>query len=76
MIAAGLDEQAPADGPPVPAWATQLLVDVAVIKSALWPIKDHETRIRSLERRAYTLAGVASIAGAGLGQLLDLFKTT
>lgn len=70
----------PADGSPVPAWAAQLLVDVAVIRANLAPlvvrVDDHEARLRSLERRAYTLAGVATLAGAGVGQLLDLLKMT
>lgn len=61
---------------PVPGWAVQLLVDVAVIKSTLAPIKDHETRIRSLERRGYLLAGGAAVLGAGGSQLLDLIQTT
>jgi hypothetical protein len=56
---------------PVPAWAMQLLVDVAVIKSSLEPIKDHEARIRSLERRSWSLAGVSTLGGAGLAQLVN-----
>lgn len=66
-----IDESAP-----VPSWAVQLRVDVAVIVASMTALNDHETRIRSLERKAYTLAGFASIAGAGLGQLLDLLKGT
>lgn len=61
---------------PVPGWAVQLLVSVAEIRRDLAPVADHETRIRSLERRAWLLAGAAAAAGAGVGQLLDLMKTT
>lgn len=57
---------------PVPGWAVQLLVTVAEIRRDLAPVTDHEIRIRTLERRAYMLAGVAALLGAGGGQLLDI----
>ena len=34
-------------------------------------LHDHEDRLRSIERKVWTAAGVASIMGAGLGVLLD-----
>jgi hypothetical protein len=69
------DIEAPADGEPVPGWAVRLLIDVAVIKTGMSLVTDHESRLRALERRAYMLAGVAVLGGAGAGQLLDLLKT-
>ncbi|GEB46951.1 hypothetical protein MTE01_28960 [Microbacterium testaceum] len=33
---------------------------------------DHETRIRSLERKVWTAAGAAAVAGAGLGQIVSV----
>lgn len=64
------------DGEPVPGWAVRLLVDVAVIRTGMTAVADHETRIRSIERRAYVLAGAAAVAGAGAGRLLDMLTTT
>lgn len=34
-------------------------------------LHDHEDRLRSIERKVWTAAGVASLMGAGLGVLLD-----
>ena len=34
-------------------------------------LHDHEDRLRSIERKVWTAAGVASIMGAGLGVLID-----
>lgn len=67
-------DDAPTVVEPVPAWAVQLLVDVGVIKSTLAPIADHETRIRSLERRSWLLAGAAAVVGAGGAQLLEIIN--
>lgn len=49
---------------------TQLLLaifqDVAEIKAAISQVKDHEDRIRELEKWKFVLAGVA-VASGGLG---------
>jgi hypothetical protein len=42
-----------------------------VYDATLPDIADHETRLRALERRAWTLAGVATIAGASLAQIVE-----
>ncbi|MEF3405781.1 hypothetical protein [Agromyces sp. CCNWLW203] len=51
----------------------EVKLDVAVIKAALPDIADHEARIRAIEKRQYTLAGLASIAGAALGAIVQRF---
>ena len=48
----------------------EVKLDVAIIKARSEAFADHETRIRVLERRSWSLAGVASVAGAGLSQLI------
>ncbi|WP_350348008.1 hypothetical protein ABIQ69_15420 [Agromyces sp. G08B096] len=49
--------------------------DVAVIVAQLTMINagrdDHERRIRALERRSWSFAGVAAIAGAVLARVAD-----
>lgn len=45
--------------------------DVAVIKATLPDIADHEQRLRSLERLAWSLAGISTLAGALLAQFID-----
>lgn len=47
--------------------------DVAVIKEKVNDLPDHEARIRILERRSWSLAGLATIAGAVLAQIADRF---
>jgi hypothetical protein len=49
----------------------EVRTDVAVIKATLPDIADHETRLRQLERRAWTLAGAATVAGATLAQVVE-----
>lgn len=49
-------------------------VDVAVIKERTEPIRDHETRIRSLEStrsRLWAIWGGALVGGAVLGWLIS-----
>jgi hypothetical protein len=49
---------------------SEVRTDVAVIKSKIGDLPDHEQRIRSLERRSWSLAGFATIAGAALSQFV------
>jgi hypothetical protein len=36
-------------------------------------VQDHETRVRLLARRVWSMGGVATIGGAALSQILALF---
>lgn len=64
----------------VPGWAATLLVDVAVIRTTVEALDrarlDQEARIRKLEGWRWLILGAATAGGAGVGQLLDLLKTT
>ena len=46
-------------------------IDVAVIKESLPDIADHESRLRSLEKRVWSFAGLATLAGATLSAVID-----
>lgn len=46
---------------------------LAVILPQLLPIKDHETRIRALERQRWVLVGMVTLGGSLVG-LYEKFK--
>ena len=48
-----------------------LKVDVAVIMASLPDIKDHESRIRAIEKRQWSFAGLATLSGAALAQIVE-----
>ena len=66
------------DQEPIPAWAIELIRQVERLNEKIpthveWVernIKDHETRIRSLEQWRWVLTGIA-IASGGLGAWLS-----
>ena len=45
----------------------EMSAQLAVISEQLKDLPDHETRLRSLERFRYTLAGLAIVGGAASG---------
>jgi hypothetical protein len=45
--------------------------DVEVLKSDVRDLIDHEHRLRALEKRTWTLAGIATLGGAALGQIVE-----
>lgn len=45
--------------------------DVAEIKGHSLSISDHETRIRALEKWVWGAAGLGTVGGAALGQLIS-----
>jgi hypothetical protein len=47
-----------------------LRIDVAVIIERLDKVNDHETRLRSLEKTKWYLAGAAALGGYILSQIL------
>jgi len=47
----------------------------SAVRSALELGHDHETRIRSLEKRMYLATGVAGILGAGAGYAVTLWSS-
>lgn len=49
--------------------------DLAVIKATLSDIADHETRIRAIEKRQWSFAGIAAVAGAALSGIVDRLFT-
>ena len=50
----------------------EMKVDVAIIKTRSEKFDDHEDRLRVLERRSWSFAGFATIAGATLSQIVSL----
>ena len=42
----------------------EIKTDLAVVKTKLEAVPDHEQRIRSLERFRFTIAGAGALAGA------------
>lgn len=49
----------------------EMRIDVAIIKTRSEKFDDHEDRLRVLERRSWSFAGVATIAGAALSQIVS-----
>lgn len=45
--------------------------DVAVIKATLPDIADHEARLRQIEKRQWSFAGLATIGGAALSLIVE-----
>ncbi|MCU1440001.1 MAG: hypothetical protein JWP85_998 [Rhodoglobus sp.] len=50
-------------------------LDIAVIKTALPDITDHEARIRSLERRQWMIAGALVLLTTGSTYLQLIFRS-
>ncbi|WP_424936661.1 MULTISPECIES: hypothetical protein [Bacteria] len=48
---------------------TEVRDSVAIVPSMSDQIKDHETRIRSLERKVWIVAGAAAVIGGVLGKV-------
>lgn len=65
------------DKDPTPAWAVEILLEVRQIRTELsahseWAnrnIRDHETRLRTLEQFRWILVGVA-LASGGVGAMI------
>lgn len=47
---------------------------VAIVPAHAEQLKDHETRLRALERKLWLLAGASAVAGGALGNFFPLIS--
>jgi hypothetical protein len=65
----------------IPTWAIELIKQVERLNEKIpthidWVernLKDHELRIRSLERKLWVIAGASAVVGAMVTALINLF---
>ena len=65
-----MDQERPSIGKVLDA-VYAIKTDVEVLKSDVRDLIDHEHRLRALEKRTWTLAGIATLGGAALGQIIE-----
>jgi hypothetical protein len=65
----------------IPAWAIELIKQVERLNEKIpthidWVernLKDHELRIRNLERKLWVIAGASAVVGATVTALINIF---
>jgi hypothetical protein len=66
----------------IPTWAIELIKQVERLNEKIpthidWVernLKDHELRIRSLERKLWIIAGASAVVGATVTALINIFS--